>query len=129
MTIRSVLLTLVAVVLVLSWAAYTCYHAGYQDGRQKVLDAIQKDTTTRQEAQRLIAAEVLKGLSDWQQNTKIVEIRNEKTNTVFRNVCVTPEYQRLYNDRVTDAEARLSGRTGSKVSDGKPTEVKRGDRG
>lgn len=129
MTIRSVLITLVATIAVLSWAAFTCYHAGYEDGERDLIQKIKDDTDQRQQAQQLIADKVLKGLSDWQQNTKIVEIRNEKTNTVFRNVCVTPEYQRLYNDRVTDAETRLSGRTGSKVSDGKPTEVKRGDRG
>lgn len=127
MTTRSVLITVVATVLVLGAGAYTCYHAGYKarvnEERQERLDDAQ-----RLKAQQELADDVLRGLADWSQNTKIVEIRHEKTNTVFRNECLTSEYQRLYNERVTEAEARLSGRISSEVSDRKPSTAERSDR-
>ena len=118
MTTRSVLITVVATVLVLGAGAYTCYHAGYKarvnEERQERLDDAQREQQ-RLKAQQELADDVLRGLADWSQNTKIVEIRHEKTNTVFRNECLTPEYQRLYNERVTEAEARLSGRVSSEM--------------
>ena len=130
MTTRSVLITVVATVLVLGAGAYTCYHAGYKarvnEERQERLDDAQREQQ-RLKAQQELADDVLRGLADWSQNTKIVEIRHEKTNTVFRNECLTSEYQRLYNERVTEAESRLSGRTGSEVSDRKPATAKRSD--
>lgn len=131
MTTRSVLITVVATVLVLGAGAYTCYHAGYKarvnEERQERLDDAQREQQ-RLKAQQELADDVLRGLADWSQNTKIVEIRHEKTNTVFRNECLTSEYQRLYNERVTEAEARLSGRISSKVSDRKPSTAERSDR-
>lgn len=131
MTTRSVLITVVATVLVLGFSAYTCYHAGYKarvnEERQEQLDAIELEQQ-RLKAQQELADDVLRGLADWSQNTKIVEIRHEKTNTVFRNECLTSEYQRLYNERVTEAEARLSGRISSEVSDRKPSTAERSDR-
>ncbi|HFW5086752.1 TPA: hypothetical protein ACIBVD_001792 [Salmonella enterica subsp. enterica serovar Javiana] len=130
MTIRSVLITVVATVLVLGAGAYTCYRAGYEarvnEERQEHLNDAELEQQ-RLKAQQELAGDVLRGLADWSQNTKIVEIRHEKTNTVFRNECLTPEYQRLYNERVIEAETRLSGRAGSEVSDRKPTTVKRSD--
>lgn len=132
MTIRSVLITVVATVLVLGAGAYTCYQAGYKarvnEERQERLNDAELEQQ-RLKAQQELAGDVLRGLADWSQNTKIVEIRHEKTNTVFRNECLTPEYQRLYNERVTEAETRLSGRAGSEVSDRKPTTVKRSNGG
>lgn len=131
MTTRSVLITVVATVLVLGAGAYTCYHAGYKarvnEERQERLDDAQREQQ-RLKAQQELADDVLRGLADWSQNTKIVEIRHEKTNTVFRNECLTSEYQRLYNERVTEAEARLSGRINSEVSDRKPSTAERSDR-
>lgn len=131
MTIRSVLITVVATVLVLGAGAYTCYHAGYKarvnEERQEQLDAIELEQQ-RLKAQQELADNVLRGLADWSQNTKIVEIRHEKTNTVFRNECLTSEYQRLYNERVAEAEARLSGRVNSEMSDRKPSTAERSDR-
>lgn len=131
MTIRSVLITVVVTVLVLGAGAYTCYHAGYKarvnEERQEQLDAIELEQQ-RLKAQQELADDVLRGLADWSQNTKIVEIRHEKTNTVFRNECLTSEYQRLYNERVAEAEARLSGRVNSEMSDRKPSTAERSDR-
>lgn len=106
------------------------YSRGYdqriaEENQQKIEDA--KVEQERLKAQQLIADKVLKGLADWSQNTKIVEIRHEKTNTVFSNKCLTDEYKRLYNERVTEAESRLSGRTGTEVSDRQPATVKRSD--
>lgn len=130
MTIRSFLITAIAVVLVLSAGGYTCYQAGYNsrvnEERQERLNEAEQEQL-RLKAQQQLADNVLKGLADWSQNTKIVEIRHEKTNTVFRNECLTSEYQRLYNERVTEAETRLSGRASSEVSDRKPATVKRSD--
>lgn len=130
MTIRSVLITVVATVLVLGAGAYTCYQAGYKarvnEEKQERLNDAELEQQ-RLKAQQELAGDVLRGLADWSQNTKIVEIRHEKTNTVFRNECLTPEYQRLYNERVTEAESRLSGRAGSEVSDRKPATAKRSD--
>ena len=94
--------------------------------KQEKLNEAQQEQS-RLKAQQQLADNVLRGLADWSQNTKIVEIRHEKTNTVFRNECLTPEYQRLYNERVTEAESRLSGRAGSEVSDRKPATAKRSD--
>lgn len=132
MTIRSVLITVVATVLVLGAGAYTCYQAGYKarvnEERQERLDDAELEQQ-RLKAQQELASDVLRGLADWSQNTKIVEIRHEKTNTIFRNKCLTEQYQRMYNERVTEAETRLSGRAGSEVSDRKPTTVKRSDGG
>lgn len=106
------------------------YSQGYQarideENEQKVKDAHAE--AERLKAQQLIADKVLQGLSEWQQNTKVVEIRHEKTNTVFSNKCLTEPYQRMYNERVTEAESRLSGRISSEVSDRKPATVKRSD--
>lgn len=131
MTIRSVLITVVATVLVLGAGAYTCYQAGYkarvnEEHQERLNDAELEQQ--RLKAQQELADDVLRGLADWSQNTKIVEIRHEKTNTVFRNECLTSEYQRLYNERVTEAEARLSGRISSEVSDRKPSTAERSDR-
>lgn len=130
MTIRSFIITAVAVIVVLGGGAYTCDQNGYQrrvnEEKQEKLNEAQKETD-RLKAQQQLADDVLKGLADWSQNTKIVEIRHEKTNTVFRNECLTPEYQRLYNERVTEAESRLSGRAGPEVSDRKPSTAKRSD--
>lgn len=132
MTIRSVLITVVATVLVLGAGAYTCYQAGYEarvnEERQERLNDAELEQQ-RLKAQQELAGDVLRGLADWSQNTKIVEIRHEKTNTIFRNECLTPDYQRMYNERVTEAETRLSGRAGSEVSDRKPPTVKRSDGG
>lgn len=128
MTTRSVLITVVATILVLDVGAYTCYHAGYKARvNEERLDDAQREQQ-RLKAQQELADDVLRGLADWSQNTKIVEIRHEKTNTVFRNECLTSEYQRLYNERVTEAEARLSGRISSEVSDRKPSTAERSDR-
>ncbi|EGC6279341.1 hypothetical protein H9U83_004350 [Salmonella enterica] len=130
MIIRSILITVVATVLVLGAGAYTCYQAGYKarvnEERQEHLNDAEREQQ-RLKAQQELADDVLRGIADWEQNTKIVEIRHEKTNTIFRNECLTPEYQRLYNERVTEAENRLSGRVSSEVSDRKPTTVKRSD--
>ncbi|EJY0635092.1 hypothetical protein OE855_002633 [Salmonella enterica subsp. enterica serovar Schwarzengrund] len=130
MTIRSVLITVVATVLVLGTGAYTCYQAGYKarvdEERQEHLNDAEREQQ-RLKAQQELADDVLRGITDWSQNTKIVEIRHEKTNTIFRNECLTPEYQRLYNERVTEAESRLSGRVSSEVSDRKLTTIKRSD--
>lgn len=130
MTIRSVLITVVATVLVLGTGAYTCDQNGYQrrvnEEKQEQLNAAEKEQE-RLKAQQQLADDVLKGLADWSQNTKIVEIRHEKTNTVFSNKCLTEPYQRMYNERVTEAESRLSGRVSSEVSDRKLTTVKRSD--
>lgn len=130
MIIRSVLITVVATVLVLGAGAYTCYQAGYKarvnEERQEHLNDAEREQQ-RLKAQQELADDVLRGIADWSQNTKIVEIRHEKTNTIFRNECLTPEYQRLYNEHVTEAESRLSGRAGSEVSDRKLTTVKRSD--
>lgn len=130
MTIRSFTITAIALLLALAAGGITCYKAGYkarlnEEKQEKLNDAQQEQL--RLKAQQQLADNVLRGLADWSQNTKIVEIRHEKTNTVFRNECLTPEYQRLYNERVTEAESRLSGRTGSEVSDRKPATVKRSD--
>lgn len=130
MTIRNVIVTVIAVFLLLGAGAHWCYQAGYDarvnEERQEELQQVQLEQE-RLKAQQELAGQVLSGLADWSQNTKIVEIRHEKTNTVFRNECLTPEYQRLYNERVTEAESRLSGRTGTEVSDRKPATVKRSD--
>lgn len=130
MTIRSFIITAVAVIVVLGAGAYTCDQNGYQrrvnEEKQEKLNEAEQEQL-RLKAQQQLADDVLKGLADWSQNTKIVEIRHEKTNTVFRNECLTPEYQRLYNERVTEAESRLSGRAGSEVSDRKPATAKRSD--
>lgn len=132
MTIRSVLITVVATVLVLGAGAYTCYKAGYKarvnEEKQERLNDAELEQQ-RLKAQQELAGDVLRGLADWSQNTKIVEIRHEKTNTIFRNKCLTEPYQRMYNERVTEAETRLSGRAGSEVSDRKPPTVKRSDGG
>lgn len=130
MTIRGIMISVVLTLLLLGTGAYLCDQNGYQrrvdeENKQKLDDA-QKEHD-RLKAQQQLADDVLKGLADWSQNTKIVEIRHEKTNTVFRNECLTPEYQRLYNERVTEAESRLSGRAGSEVSDRKPATAKRSD--
>lgn len=130
MTIRSFTITAIALLLALAAGGITCYKAGYkarvnEEKQEKLNDAQQEQS--RLKAQQQLADNVLRGLADWSQNTKIVEIRHEKTNTVFRNECLTPEYQRLYNERVTEAESRLSGRTGSEVSDRKPATAKRSD--
>ena len=130
MTIRSVIITIIALLLALAAGGITCYKAGYkvrvnEEKQEKLKEAQQEQS--RLKAQQQLADKVLRGLADWSQNTKIVEIRHEKTNTVFRNECLTPEYQRLYNERVTEAESRLSGRTGSEVSDRKPATAKRSD--
>lgn len=130
MTIRSVAITAVALLLALAAGGITCYKAGYKarvnEEKQEKLNEAQQEQS-RLKAQQQLADNVLRGLADWSQNTKIVEIRHEKTNTVFRNECLTPEYQRLYNERVTEAESRLSGRAGSEVSDRKPATAKRSD--
>lgn len=130
MTIRSVIITIIALLLALAAGGITCYKAGYKarvnEEKQEKLNEAQQEQS-RLKAQQQLADNVLRGLADWSQNTKIVEIRHEKTNTVFRNECLTPEYQRLYNERVTEAESRLSGRAGSEVSDRKPATVKRSD--
>lgn len=130
MTIRSVIITIIALLLALAAGGITCYKAGYKarvnEEKQEKLNEAQQEHS-RLKAQQQLADNVLRGLADWSQNTKIVEIRHEKTNTVFRNECLTPEYQRLYNERVTEAESRLSGRAGSEVSDRKPATAKRSD--
>lgn len=130
MTIRSVIITIIALLLALAAGGITCYKAGYKarvnEEKQEKLNEAQQEQS-RLKAQQQLADNVLRGLADWSQNTKIVEIRHEKTNTVFRNECLTPEYQRLYNERVTEAESRLSGRAGSEVSDRKPSTAKRSD--
>lgn len=130
MTIRSVIITIIAFLLALAAGGITCYKAGYKarmnEEKQEKLNEAQQEQS-RLKAQQQLADNVLRGLADWSQNTKIVEIRHEKTNTVFRNECLTPEYQRLYNERVTEAESRLSGRAGSEVSDRKPATAKRSD--
>lgn len=130
MTIRSVVITIIALLLALVAGGITCYKAGYKarvnEEKQEKLNEAQQEQS-RLKAQQQLADNVLRGLADWSQNTKIVEIRHEKTNTVFRNECLTPEYQRLYNERVTEAESRLSGRAGSEVSDRKPATAKRSD--
>ncbi|WLJ70329.1 Rz-like spanin [Klebsiella phage Kpn BU9] len=130
MTIRSVIITIIALLLALAAGGITCYKAGYKarvnEEKQEKLNEAQQEQS-RLKAQQQLADNVLRGLADWSQNTKIVEIRHEKTNTVFRNECLTPEYQRLYNERVTEAESRLSGRAGSEVSDRKPATAKRSD--
>lgn len=130
MTIRSVIITIIALLLALAAGGITCYKAGYKarvnEEKQEKLNEAQQEQL-RLKAQQQLADNVLRGLADWSQNTKIVEIRHEKTNTVFRNECLTPEYQRLYNERVTEAESRLSGRVGSEVSDRKPATAKRSD--
>nr|DAV78088.1 MAG TPA: Protein of unknown function (DUF1043) [Caudoviricetes sp.] len=130
MTIRSVIITIIALLLALAAGGITCYKAGYKarvnEEKQEKLNEAQQEQS-RLKAQQELADNVLRGLADWSQNTKIVEIRHEKTNTVFRNECLTPEYQRLYNERVTEAESRLSGRAGSEVSDRKPATAKRSD--
>lgn len=130
MTIRSVVITIIALLLALAAGGITCYKAGYKarvnEEKQEKLNEAQQEQS-RLKAQQQLADNVLRGLADWSQNTKIVEIRHEKTNTVFRNECLTPEYQRLYNERVTEAESRLSGRAGSEVSDRKPATAKRSD--
>lgn len=130
MTIRSVIITIIVLLLALAAGGITCYEAGYKarvnEEKQEKLNEAQQEQS-RLKAQQQLADNVLRGLADWSQNTKIVEIRHEKTNTVFRNECLTPEYQRLYNERVTEAESRLSGRTGSEVSDRKPATAKRSD--
>lgn len=130
MTIRSVIITIIALLLALAAGGITCYKAGYKarvnEEKQEKLNEAQQEQS-RLKAQQQLADNVLRGLADWSQNTKIVEIRHEKTNTVFRNECLTPEYQRLYNQRVTEAESRLSGRAGSEVSDRKPATAKRSD--
>lgn len=130
MTIRSVVITIIALLLTLAAGGITCYKAGYKarvnEEKQEKLNEAQQEQS-RLKAQQQLADNVLRGLADWSQNTKIVEIRHEKTNTVFRNECLTPEYQRLYNERVTEAESRLSVRAGSEVSDRKPATAKRSD--
>lgn len=130
MSIRSVVITIIALLLALAAGGITCYKAGYKarvnEEKQEKLNEAQQEQS-RLKAQQQLADNVLRGLADWSQNTKIVEIRHEKTNTVFRNECLTPEYQRLYNERVTEAESRLSGRAGSEVSDRKPATAKRSD--
>lgn len=130
MTIRSFAITAIAIILALAAGGITCYKAGYKarvnEEKQEQLNAAEKEQL-RLKAQQQLADNVLKGLADWSQNTKVVEIRHEKTNTVFRNECLTPEYQRLYNERVSEAESRLSGRAGSEVSDRKPATAKRSD--
>lgn len=130
MTIRSFTITAIALLLALAAGGITCYKAGYKarvnEEKQEKLNEAQQEQS-RLKAQQQLADNVLRGLADWSQNTKIVEIRHEKTNTVFRNECLTPEYQRLYNERVTEAESRLSGRAGSEVSDRKPATAKRSD--
>lgn len=130
MTIRSVIITIIALLLALAAGGITCYKAGYKarvnEEKQEKLNEAQQEQS-RLKVQQQLADNVLRGLADWSQNTKIVEIRHEKTNTVFRNECLTPEYQRLYNERVTEAESRLSGRAGSEVSDRKPATAKRSD--
>lgn len=130
MTIRSFTITAIALLLALTAGGITCYKAGYKarvnEEKQEKLNEAQQEQL-RLKAQQQLADNVLRGLADWSQNTKIVEIRHEKTNTVFRNECLTPEYQRLYNERVTEAESRLSGRAGSEVSDRKPATAKRSD--
>ncbi len=130
MTIRSVIITIIALLLALAAGGITCYKAGYKarvnEEKQEQLNAAEKEQL-RLKAQQQLADNVLKGMADWSQNTKVVEIRHEKTNTIFRNECLTPEYQRLYNERVTEAESRLSGRAGSEVSDRKPATDKRSD--
>lgn len=130
MTIRSVVITIIALLLALAAGGITCYKAGYKawvnEEKQEKLNEAQQEQS-RLKAQQQLADNVLRGLADWSQNTKIVEIRHEKTNTIFRNECLTPEYQRLYNERVTEAESRLSGRAGSEVSDRKPATAKRSD--
>lgn len=130
MTIRSVIITIIALLLALAAGGITCYKAGYKarvnEEKQEKLNEAQQEQS-RLKAQQQLADNVLRGLADWSQNTKIVEIRHEKTNTVFRNECLTPEYQRLYNERVTEAESRLSGRASSEVSDRKPATAKRSD--
>lgn len=132
MTIRSVIITIIALLLALAAGGITCYKAGYKarvnEEKQEKLNEAQQEQS-RLKAQQQLADNVLRGLADWSQNTKIVEIRHEKTNTVFRNECLTPEYQRLYNERVTEAESRLSGRAGSEVSGERVTTVKRSDGG
>lgn len=130
MSNRSVVITIIALLLALAAGGITCYKAGYkarvnEEKQEKLNDAQQEKL--RLKAQQQLADNVLRGLADWSQNTKIVEIRHEKTNTVFRNECLTPEYQRLYNERVTEAESHLSGRAGSEVSDRKPATAKRSD--
>lgn len=130
MTVRSVIITIISFLLTLAAGGITCYKAGYKarvnEEKQEKLNEAQQEQS-RLKAQQQLADNVLRGLADWSQNTKIVEIRHEKTNTVFRNECLTPEYQRLYNERVTEAESRLSGRAGSEVSDRKPATAKRSD--
>lgn len=123
MSFKSAVVTAAIFITVLGISHYTAYYAGGVEAIRDRDEQEQKHEKTVQDAQQQIAADVLKGLSDWSQNTKTVEIRSEKTNTVFRNVCITDEYKRLFNGRVTDAENSLSGRTDSKVSDGKPTKT------
>ena len=86
MTIRSVLITVVATVLVLGAGAYTCYKAGYKarvnEEKQERLNDAELEQQ-RLKAQQELAGDVLRGLADWSQNTKIVEIRHEKTNTIY----------------------------------------------
>lgn len=111
---------IISAFVLLITGCYFSYQQGY-DARDKLVVSDKlvqaKNEQERQKAQQDIATEVLKGLSDWKENTQtIVENTiHEKTKPVFINICASDDYVRMFNDTVTAAETRLSSNVNAKM--------------
>lgn len=81
---------------------------------QKAADGVAKQF---QGNQKEIADNVQKSLDDWRQNNVIVQekITREKLQPVFSNVCVTPEYVKLFNQQTNSAGTSSASQSSAKA--------------
>ncbi|QFP93883.1 hypothetical protein [Pectobacterium phage Wc4-1] len=81
-----------------------------QKAAEKVAEKFQVD-------QKAIATNVSTSLSEWRQSNVIVQekIVREKLQPVFSNECLSPEYQRLFNEQTNSRAASGSGKPTAKA--------------
>jgi uncharacterized protein YxeA len=120
MGIKSFLIVSALVVVAFIGSCYLAYQNGY-DARDSLVKSEKLDLAVqeqqRQLAQQQVADTVLKGLSDWKQNTETIveKTYHEKTNPVFVNICATDDAVRLFNEKTKAATTRLSSGINTKV--------------
>lgn len=121
MGVKSFLIISALVVVAFITGCYFSYQNGY-DARDSLVNREKLDQAAqeqqRQLAQQQVADTVLKGLSDWKQNTETIveKTYHEKNNPVFINICATDDAVRLFNEKTKAATTRLSGSVDAKVS-------------
>lgn len=121
MGVKSFLIISSLVVAAFITGCYFAYQNGY-DARDSLVKSEKLDQARqeqyRQLAQQQVADTVLKGLSEWKQNTETIveKTYHEKTNPVFVNICATNDSVRMFNEKTRAATTRLSSSVDAKVS-------------